>query len=254
MKTLLCTAVLFASATAACAQTRTDIHGDPLPEGAIARFGTVRYRLGASGPFALSTDGKTLAVQSNTCVTLLDVETGKPGVCIPFAGHRASGSVPGPIALSPDGRNLVTVLHRDLRIWDTATGRQRIAIELPVVGRKIYFFPGTTHFAVTEYDRLLWVFDVVTGRRIEWAEPDEAIEVLTRSGRYFFGITDSIRHVVDAQAGKLRCKLTETKGHSEWPVEMSPDDRRVYSVTPEGRLRTFDAETGNKLEELNPPA
>jgi WD40 repeat protein len=36
-------------------------------------------------------------------------------------------------------------------------------------------------------------------------------------------------------------------------MEMSPDDCFVYSVTAHGNLRTFDAETGKKLEELDPP-
>jgi WD40 repeat protein len=251
MKPVFCTVLALTFATSVVAQTRIDAHGDPLPEGAIARFGTVRYRVAAGGPYALSADGTTLAVESTTAVTLWDVETGKPGVRIPFASHRDSGSVPGPIALSPDGKYLVTVLHRNLRIWDTATGRLRIMRELPADGRNISFFPGTSHFAVTENDTRLWIFDVVTGSRVKAPEPEAAIEQLTRSGRYFFGVTDSIRHIVDARTGELRCKLLETKGHPEWPVEMSLDDRRVYSVTHNGELRTIDAETGAMLEELN---
>jgi len=269
MKRLLCTAVVFASAITAVAQTRTDANGDALPDGAIARFGTVRYRIGAGGPFALSADGKTLAVGSGTCVTLWDVETGKPGVRVPFAGHWASGSIPGPIAFSPDGKNLVMVLYRDLRIWDTGTGRQRIAIELPFDARKVCFFPGTNHFAVTENQtKNLCVFDVVTGRQVKAVEPEAEIEVLSPSGRYFLGnarydglifrpgqsrIAEAgLRHIVDARTGKLR--WTDTNWHPDWPMEMSPDDRFVYSVTTDGNLRLFDAETGKRLaSSLDPP-
>jgi WD40 repeat protein len=251
MKPLLSVVLFVVAAVPAAAEKRTDAHGDPLPDGALARFGTVRFRIAAGRPFALSADGKTLAVESNTAITLWDVETGKPGIRIPFAGHRDSGLAPGPIAFSADGKSLVTVLHRDLRTWDTTTGRQRIGIELPADCRNIHFFPGTTHFAVTEYDARLWVFDVVTGREIRWLIPEAAIQVLSRSGRCFLGAADDICHVVDARTGKLRCKLTDTKGHPEWPMEMSPDDRHVYSVTHHGELRTFDAETGSLLEELN---
>src|SRR5262245_16881601 len=251
MKRLFCAAVVFVAALPAAAQTRIDSTGDALPDGALARFGTVRYRIAAAGPYALSADGTTLAVESTTAITLWDVEIGKPGVRIPYSGRRVSGSVSEPIALSPDGKYLVTVLHRDLRIWDTATGRQRITLELPADGNKIHFFPGTNHFAVTECDTRLWVFDVRTGTRVKAPVPEAAIEVLTQSGRYFFGVNDLVRHVVDAGTGKLRCSLTDTKGHPEWPVEMSPDDRYVYSVTHHGALRTFDAETGAMLEELN---
>src|SRR5262245_26013096 len=57
---------------------RTDTHGDPLPPGARARLGTVRFRYG--NPFAFSPDGKTLAAISRlppATILLLDVVTGK---------------------------------------------------------------------------------------------------------------------------------------------------------------------------------
>ena len=61
------------------AQPRLDAHGDPLPDGALVRFGTVRYRIGTVGPYALSPDGTTLAVENTreldqacSTATLLD--------------------------------------------------------------------------------------------------------------------------------------------------------------------------------------
>jgi hypothetical protein len=60
------------------AAPRVDQFGDPLPEGAIGRIGTVRLRPGhAVGNIAFSPDGKTLAAAAwNYTLQLWDVSTG----------------------------------------------------------------------------------------------------------------------------------------------------------------------------------
>src|SRR6476469_9710704 len=57
---------------------RKDANGVPLPDGAIARLGSSRFRYsaGAMGPVVFSPDGKLLAVASRG-VFLFDVATGR---------------------------------------------------------------------------------------------------------------------------------------------------------------------------------
>src|SRR5262249_61081903 len=61
------------------AQARTDLHGDPLPAGALARLGTVRFRhnLGVSS-MVFTGDGKgLLTAGGDNLPQLWDVTTGK---------------------------------------------------------------------------------------------------------------------------------------------------------------------------------
>ena len=79
---LACVAVA-ANAQEDRAKPGTDLYGDPLPEGAIARFGTLRFRpRDTSYATAASPDGKRIAVGSwpgyaKSRVEIFDAETGK---------------------------------------------------------------------------------------------------------------------------------------------------------------------------------
>lgn len=59
------------------AKIRLDLHGDPLPDGAIQRLGSARVWVGGIQAVALSPDGKTGAIGRDKDVDLWDVTTGK---------------------------------------------------------------------------------------------------------------------------------------------------------------------------------
>ncbi|HEV3262212.1 MAG TPA: sigma-70 family RNA polymerase sigma factor [Gemmataceae bacterium] len=106
-------------------QARTDRHGDPLPDGALLRIGTVRYRAGAGVNNAvLSPDGKLLATACESGITLFELATGKPrhlrgtGLNV-FYGHQPL------LAFSPNGKELINVTGGgNLRLWSVATGKR----------------------------------------------------------------------------------------------------------------------------------
>lgn len=131
-------------------QARVDLFGDPLPQGAIARFGTVRLfhrgpaRLSFRSPVSTllySGDGKTVFSAGLTeTIRCWDVESGKevrqfvvPQDWMP-AGHWLAA---GTLALSPDGKTLAaTTVHAPLVnggfpedhqglffLWDVASGK-----------------------------------------------------------------------------------------------------------------------------------
>jgi RNA polymerase sigma factor (sigma-70 family) len=97
-----------------------DLHGDPLPPGALARLGTVRFRVGDGiHSAALSPDGKTLAVVRSSGEVILWGASGKP---LPVTGPLALPA--GGIAFSPDGRRLVTACPGNkVKLWEAASGK-----------------------------------------------------------------------------------------------------------------------------------
>jgi WD40 repeat protein len=141
---------------------RTDLYGDPLPPGAIARLGTMRLRqeggwfntafldggkilatAGASGlrfwdtasgrlltkikgdfdsAPVLSADGKWLAMREDESLTIREVPSGR--LIRRWDPATLKPSFGPPLAFSPDGKVLVEGGVAALRLWDTATGKE----------------------------------------------------------------------------------------------------------------------------------
>src|SRR5262245_59265570 len=106
---------------------RTDIYGDPLPQGAVARLGTIRFRHGKGiAALALSPDGKSItSAGGDGSIVVHDAATGAKLRSI--SGETTYVSA----ALTPDGRTLATVVEgRRVSVRKTATGKRIAAFEV----------------------------------------------------------------------------------------------------------------------------
>src|SRR5262245_648398 len=86
---------------------KPDLHGDPLPPGAVARYGTVRLRHGAEPDgLAFSSDGKVLGSVSATHdgVRLWDPATGKEVARLNSPVDRAAFARDGSVLVLAGGR------------------------------------------------------------------------------------------------------------------------------------------------------
>ncbi len=130
-RSLTAMALLFSMAWDPCEadekRARTDLHGDPLPAGAIARLGTSRLQhAGLVHTLVYSPDGKWLAsAGADKVIRLWDAETGKTSLSL--EGHE--GAVRS-LAFVPAGEGkpakvLVSAsLDKTIRFWDLKTGKE----------------------------------------------------------------------------------------------------------------------------------
>jgi len=221
---------------------RTDRFGDPLPPGAVARLGTVRFRhrVLTRGFLAFSRDGKTLLSGSDSegIVRLWDAQTGRE-----IRRFRALTTPFGNLALAPD-QKLVAALDggRNIALWDVETGklrREMVAPESSKVNRGAFSPDGRTlaTSAVRSEEICLW--DLDSGRlirqiRLQGNRPGPTrLEFSPDGGALISKSSDGLVHFWDLITGK------EIR-HFPSNENLAPS----YAFAPDGK--TFA--TGQRLE------
>jgi WD40 repeat protein len=110
---------------------RTDLHGDLLPPGTLARIGTIRFRhANTILSIAYSPDGKSLAVSTHNGIHLWEIATGKQLLFFPVEAFYA-------MAFSPDGDVLVgqtDTPKSKLYLWDLKSNREKGPLPAPFLG------------------------------------------------------------------------------------------------------------------------
>jgi WD40 repeat protein len=168
-----------------------DISGDPLPQGAVTRLGTVRFRYQATS-VAYSPNGKILAAGgTDNHIRLIDAATGKE--IRRLTGHQARtfdpprdaksafdllvGSVGQgnvtTLAFSPDGQTLASGGWDDsIRLWEVATGTElrKIHAHQAIVARVVFSADGKLLASRGGLDGLLRLWDAASGKELHKIE------------------------------------------------------------------------------------
>ncbi|MGE3807450.1 MAG: sigma-70 family RNA polymerase sigma factor [Gemmataceae bacterium] len=244
-------AVPFRGGVEQTAPPRLDVHGDPLPAGALARFGTTRLRAKATIFGVAFIDDNTLATVDNMGVQYWDVHTGRQVKEFPCEGPPLCCLSPKFLAHA-DGQNSL-VIRDAARL--TVLGRS------PPLGAKITRIQvqGDTFLALDEQHGLS--FWSPTGK-----ERAPRIQIQPRTRR-----ADELRHLVlfpelglvahggeqtalgvwDIKEGKKiasHALITKT----DWclrRVFAGPDGKTIVGVTDE-RVVFWDVRTGKELHAI----
>ncbi len=258
MRTLRGTALACLLLTAGLApageKPAVDLYGDPLPDGAVARLGTVRWKGRCAHCLAFSRDGKLLAAgNSDMTARLWDTATGRE--VARFHGNQL-GEVQR-VALSVDGNTLAT-LDADgaVRFWDAQSGKQlRVAEErfknpgddrgaafaFSPDGRVLYVRVGGSLRAITAAD----------GKSATPPAPPErglAIDAVSPDGAAAVSAPGGGRLVVwDLQTGKSLGEVIGPRDHGV--LALSPQGKRLAVATKEAEptVVVYDVTAGKEL-------
>jgi WD40 repeat protein len=239
---------------------RTDRYGDPLPDGAVARLGTCRFRT-FSQHLALSPDGQRLAIfGGGEGIAILDAATGR--VQRRLEGKNGTSAV---LHFAPDSRRLAAVGENRIELFDLPGGKRIDELDTGGASRSLAFSADGSVLVIGPEERVgqakkepAVVWDYVAGKKQRCAVmtlQDDVNVALSADGkllatwsknRFREHSVDSIVQLWDAVTGKELRRL-EVDGSRVFAAAWSPDGRTLAVSEPDGQYSTWDSATGRQL-------
>jgi WD40 repeat protein len=236
-------------------ETLLDFYGDPLPQGATARFGSLRWRIPkAVNAVALSPNGKLVgAVNMDGKVFVWDKEDGR--LLHQFSGSKAGAAS---LAFSPDGKYLATggapdYKTRDgdfhIRIWDLKTGNLKKLFP-PVNGSpitKLVFTSDSSTLISAGFGQQVIAWKSPSGEKIREYPTDEVSYhsvALSPDEKWLAASGNDSKTVVvfSLDGSRKLCQLKSNRSYF-YNFEFTPDSKALMTHEHD-RLRFWDITSG----------
>jgi len=261
---------------------------DALPQGAVARLGSTRFRLGgAVDSLSISTDGTKLAcIDRNGRLSVLDAKTGirlrsidhvNAAVIAPDGQHIVSITITtvhirdigsgkilrqfkahdhwiSSLALSRDGHILATIApdEKIVKLWNCETGQERRTIRLKDAYSASISPDGKTLATGGWTSGAISLWETSTGRQMwETKAPADCVQSLAFSPNGEMLAIRSEKHItlLNADSGKAGVELAGT-GIFCGNVVFAPTGNVLVAGAEDGTICVWDARNGALSQRL----
>jgi WD40 repeat protein len=231
---------------------KLDQYGDPLPQGALLRIGTVRLRTGARiESLAFSADGKRMVTATRlTGMRVWEVASGRELRSFTDAGEHVRG-----LAVSPDGCRVAFVNDVTCTVRDTATGAKVREFAKPWDGfRQMHFSRDGQRLVVHFVNREASIWDVATGQLVRTlSRPDQETlfeeSAFSPDGKTLALVArPGFIQLWDLDTGKVIREFGERHKSGHDTVVFAPDGKRLAALWGGGRqVEIWDTATGKGI-------
>ena len=230
-----------------------DLYGDPLPVGAVARMGTLRFW--AASPIdnmTFAPDGKILATASHGSCIIWESRTGRvvrtlrvPERLLPDDFDVFEG-----VVFSQDGKILAAWGRSAIALWEVPTGRMTRLIhgEYGRIHHLAFASDGNTLVAAAEESAVAW--NLTTGREIRRLAGKSIVTfALSRDGRMLAtGYPDGTIRIWDVTTGEATVQIPPLL--SLRAICFSPDCAVITSLHSDGTLRSWDWAKAKEVQRI----
>jgi WD40 repeat protein len=263
-----------------------DVYGDPLPEGAVARMGTIRWRHSTTVSFAaFLPDGKSvLSVTDDRTIRVWEFPSGKElrrfEKPAPVDAGPATVAVPRrlqpstPICLSPDGNVLACYFGGTaIQLYDVATGKALAPLKIDTGPRglggavALDFSPDSKNLAVQNLEGAVRIYDWAQNKQTKQLN-DKSQVISAQTGPTFIAhspdgkllaamvlglkdgmILSSIK-LWDVASGKETREIPLKAPATNGAAVFSPDSKQVAYTQGDGSITVVEAATGNEVSRM----
>jgi WD40 repeat protein len=240
------------------APPRTDVYGDPLPDGARVRMGTLKLRH-ENADVTFAADGKTLiSCGPDGMVRHWDVASGKLLRQKRLWKLEKEKSRYRNVALAPKGEMAAALEEDKVYLYSVASGRELSVLSLgPIHSAWLKFAPSGKLLAVRTHDghdkQTLQLWDVPAGKKCRTLTPEKGFseEALSRQGD--LAATRTLEGVLDLWDISTGKQLRSIAGVG-WGMTFSPDGKTLTAVgMSDAAVQLWETASGKKQATLPVP-